>query len=618
MAEVFISYSSHDHDKAAKLTERLRSAGISVWIDEANISAATQWSSEIVKAIEECKVFIILLSSSSFDSHNVIKELSLASEEKKHIVPVDLETLELTHEVKYQLAGIQRVSYKNYDAIEQAVRNFIAIVPSSPTQPMHPVSKKPTVPLWKKLVPVFAVVAFGIYLYFQVIGKEVVPSTASKSSEVKKVLVLPFVSLSDNKDDAYFADGLTSEIITTLSDLHGLQVTDRQTAMQYKGRKADLKAIAKELDIKYVVDGTIQKQGEQVKISMQVVDAESSKTILSENYDGSMNDLFSLQSKIAKSIAFELQGSLVRDQLDTASMKTRTKNPVAYSKLITVLGLMDNIQTKDDLEKGIAMLQDVSKLDPQFVEPYFYLGLAYLARSRTFSHTKRDMDIADSLARLALRIDSIYPDSHILLANIAGERGELDAAVAEVTEYRKLRPDNIAVYAYLGNLFYDHGQFDRAATYLERSVQMNITNLSNWTILIDCYQSLGDTVKRNKYIDESQPLYELYLSKNPSSSSTRAHYALNLANRGKKEETHRQIELIKSAAHASPVDYYNAACAYGRLNEPKEAIAMLKKSFETGYNPGESVNKDPDLVSLHDVPEFKALAVKMIEADKEK
>ncbi|HET9136718.1 MAG TPA: FlgO family outer membrane protein [Candidatus Kapabacteria bacterium] len=618
MADVFISYSSHDHDKAAKLTERLREAGLSVWIDETNISAATQWSSEIVKAIEDCKVFVILLSPSSFGSHNVIKELSLASEEKKHIVPVELETLELTHEVKYQLAGIQRVSYKNYEAIEQAVQKFITDLPTSSEGPTHPISKKPKVPLWKKIVPVFALVAFGVYLYFQVIGKETVPADHSKASEVKKVLVLPFVSLSDNKDDAYFADGLTSEIITTLSSLHGLQVTDRQTAMQYKGRKADLKAIAKELDIRYVVDGTIQKQGDQVKISMQVVDAESGKTILSENYDGSLDNLFSLQSKIAKSVAFELQGSLVRDQIDTTSMKARTKNPAAYSKLITVLGMIDNIDTKEQLEHGIVELQQISKLDPQYVEPYFYLGLAYLARSRTFTHNKRDMDMADSLARLALRMDSTYPDSHILLANIAGERGELDAAVAEVVAYQKLRPDNIAIYGYLGNLFYSHGQFDRAATYLERSVQMNITNLSNWTILIDCYQSLGDTVKRNKYIDESQPLYELYLSKYPSSSSTRAHYALNLANRGKKDEAHRQIELIKSAAHASPVDFYNAACTYGRLNEPKEAIEMLKKSFETGYNPGQAVNKDPDLVSLHDLPEFKALAAKMIEANKEK
>jgi tetratricopeptide (TPR) repeat protein len=228
------------------------------------------------------------------------------------------------------------------------------------------------------------------------------------------------------------------------------------------------------------------------------------------------------------------------------------------------------------------------------------------------------MDIADSLARLALRMDSTYPDSHILLANIAGERGNLDGAVAEVAEYRKLRPDNIAVYGYLGNLFYDHGQFDRAATYLERSVQMNITNLSNWTILIDCYQSLGDTTKRNKYIDESQPLYELYLSKYPSSAATRAHYALNLANRGKKEEAHRQIDLINSSAHATPVDYYNAACAYGRLNEPKEAIRMLKKSFESGYNSGRTINNDPDLASLHDLPEFKTLVAKMIEAGREK
>src|SRR5438477_4962223 len=125
MADIFISYSNHDKDKTLKLSQRLREAGFSVWIDETNISAATQWSSEIVRAIEECKVFLILLSAHSFGSHNVIKELSLASEEKKHIIPVELETVELTHEVKYQLTGIQRVPYNEYERIEAALHRFI-------------------------------------------------------------------------------------------------------------------------------------------------------------------------------------------------------------------------------------------------------------------------------------------------------------------------------------------------------------------------------------------------------------------------------------------------------------------------------------------------------------
>lgn len=617
MADVFISYSSHDHDKAAKLTERLREAGISVWIDEANISAATQWSSEIVRAIEECKVFIILLSVSSFGSHNVIKELSLASEEKKHIIPVELETLELTHEVKYQLAGIQRVSYKNHEAIEQAVRSFIG-EGQSPIDSLPPLPKKKKSFARKYAISGFALLAFLIYLYFQVINKEAVPAAQAKTYEVKKILVLPFESLSSNKEDEYFADGLTSEVINTLSGLAGLQITDRKTAMQYKGRKTDLKAISKELDIQYVVDGTVQKQDQNVKITMQLIEAVSGKTVLSENYEGSLNDLFALQGRIAKSVAFELQRHLVRQNIDTNIVRKGTQNPDAYNKFLMAIGMLDDINTEAELMKGLTYLEEANKLDPNFAYPYFYRGLGYLARSKAFSHSKRDLQIADSLGRLALKIDPNYPDPHILLAQLAGIRGELDTAVGEVQKFMRLRPDNIEGYGYLGMLFYNNGQFDRAANFLERSVQKNITSLSTWSILIDCLQALGDTVRRNKYIDESQPLYELYLSKSPDAVGIRVHYTLNLANRGKREEAHRQIELIKMSKNLPGIDMYNVACAYSQLNEPKEAIAMLKKAFDTGYNPGASINTDPDFKNIREMAEFKAIAKQMVEDDRAK
>jgi len=616
MADVFISYSSHDHDKAAKLTERLRAAGLSVWIDEANISAATQWSSEIVRAIEECKVFIILLSVHSFGSHNVIKELSLASEEKKHIIPVELETLELTHEVKYQLAGIQRVSIKNYDAIEHAVKSFIGDGTASAEQTQVPAPKKKG-SAWKKYgISIFAALAFLVYLYFQVFTKEQASDAQPKTYEIKKVLVLPFESLSSNKDDEYFADGLTTEVINTLSGLSGMQITDRKTAMQYKGRKTDLKAIAKELDIQYVVDGTVQKQDQNVKITMQLIEAVTGKTILSESYDGSLNDLFALQTRIAKSVAFELQRNLVRQNIDTNIVRKGTQNPEAYNKFVTAIGMLDDIYTEAALMKGLGYLEEANKLDPNFAYPYYYRGLGYLARSKAFSHSKRDMEIADSFAHVALRVDPKYPEPHILLAQLAGFRGQLDTAVAEVQKYMKQRPDDIQGYGFLGLLFYNSGQFDRAANYLEKSVQKNITGLSNWSILIDCFQAMGDTVKRNKYIDESQPLYELFLSKNPDAVGIRIHYALNLANRGKRDEAHRQIELIKMAKDVPGIDLYNVACAYSQLNEPKEAIATLKKAFDSGFNPRESINTDPDFKNLREMSEFKALAKQMVEADR--
>ena len=113
--EVFISYSSQDYDRVMPLVDRLRSAGAAVWVDEGNIDAATLWSESIVKAISECRVLIMMVSSHSTDSHNVVKEVMIASEGKKTILPIYLEPAEIPAKLKYQLTGIQHLEWFDSD-----------------------------------------------------------------------------------------------------------------------------------------------------------------------------------------------------------------------------------------------------------------------------------------------------------------------------------------------------------------------------------------------------------------------------------------------------------------------------------------------------------------------
>jgi tetratricopeptide (TPR) repeat protein len=175
-----------------------------------------------------------------------------------------------------------------------------------------------------------------------------------------------------------------------------------------------------------------------------------------------------------------------------------------------------------------------------------------------------------------------------------------------------MKPEIIGPQSFIGNLYYQKGDFNQAAAHLEHAVQKNITDLSSWSILIDCYQALGDTAKRNRNIDESRPLYELFLEKFPSNTNIRAHFALNLANRGLKDDAHKQIAIILRSSDISGTEYYNIACTYSRLKEPKLALEMLNKSFEKGNNPGESIYTDPDFENIRNLPEFKEIAKKMM------
>src|ERR1039458_1642224 len=124
MADIFISYSSKDREKAEQLSELLSSAGLSVWIDKSGIDMATSWSKEIVQAIDGCKAFLVLLSPFSVLSPNVIKEVSLAAEKRKKILPLDLEPVDLSEDLQYHLAGIQRAPMTNIDAIIRALEKI--------------------------------------------------------------------------------------------------------------------------------------------------------------------------------------------------------------------------------------------------------------------------------------------------------------------------------------------------------------------------------------------------------------------------------------------------------------------------------------------------------------
>ncbi len=124
MPDIFISYSRKDSEQAEELAERLRTRGIDVWIDKSGIEAAKSWSKEIVRAIDECKAFVVLISSNSQESQNVSREVGIASESKKPMLPIALEDIKLSDELRYHLSGIQRVAYTQFDAIAQALENF--------------------------------------------------------------------------------------------------------------------------------------------------------------------------------------------------------------------------------------------------------------------------------------------------------------------------------------------------------------------------------------------------------------------------------------------------------------------------------------------------------------
>ena len=288
MADIFISYSSKDKEKADQLSELLASAGLSVWIDQSALDVATSWSAEIVDAINSCSAFIVLLSPNSIESHNVIKEVSLASEKRKKILPLDLEPITLPRELEYQLAGIHRTSMSNIDSIIRALGKLGLEATQAPTL---------------KLV--------------------------KETDARKSLMILPFEDLSPTADNQWFTDGIVSELIQSLSNVKALRLMDAQTTKEFKNYRGHLTAYAKEMGVRYFVQGDVRKFGDNIKINSRLLDIESGDHLWQDSLKGTMDDIFDIQETVAKKVVEGLHIILTTEEEKQVEKKL-TENTDAY------------------------------------------------------------------------------------------------------------------------------------------------------------------------------------------------------------------------------------------------------------------------------------------------
>ena len=328
MADIFISYSSKDKEKADQLTELLASAGLSVWIDQSGIEVATSWSKEIVQAIDGCKAFVVLLSPNSIASKNVIKELSLAAERNKKILPLDLEPVALPDDLAYHLAGIQRAPMTNIDAIIRALGKL---------------------GLEAKQAPVLKIV--------------------KETDARKSLMILPFEDLSPTGDNGWFADGIANELISALSNIKSLRVADQQATKDYKRYQGTLPKYAAEMSIRYYIQGDVRKFGDQIKITSSLLDIETGDHLWQDSMKGTMQDIFDIQEKVAEKVVEGLKVHLASDEKKKLAERG-TENAEAYELSMKALEYV-NRQTKEGFQLAVQLITEAIKLDPGYARGYY-------------------------------------------------------------------------------------------------------------------------------------------------------------------------------------------------------------------------------------------------------
>ncbi|MBW2028614.1 MAG: tetratricopeptide repeat protein [Deltaproteobacteria bacterium] len=394
----------------------------------------------------------------------------------------------------------------------------------------------------------------------------------SKQSPRPAIAVLPFNNMSGDPGQEYLSDGITENIITALSKVPRLLVIARNSTFTYKGTAVNVQQVAKELGVQYVLEGSVQKSKERVRITAQLIDARSGQHLWAERYDRELKDIFALQDEITMKIMTALQVKLSGSEKARVIAKG-TNNLEAYLKLLKGYDYFRRLTTADT-QRARGMAAQVITLDPDYPGGYYLMARTYLRDAvHRKNNTRREaIDKVHQLASKILELDPSNVEGHVLLGNVYFLRGQKDMAIEELEKALSLDPNSPEAVNTLGRIFLWSGSpkraldmFQRAARLdplharrsykdmirayrimgryeeaisLFREVSAKIGDTFNISLdLIACYTALGMK-------EEAQSLVREFLERKPDFSIRR--FARGMSERSE-EETARFIELLRKA-----------------------------------------------------------------------
>ena len=353
------------------------------------------------------------------------------------------------------------------------------------------------------------------YIYLHQSGR-IEPASVDKMvyplPDNPSIAVLPFVNLSEDPQQEYLSDSITEQIITTLSRDPHLFVIDRQSTSIYKGKPVKIQQVAEELGVRYVLEGSVQKSGNKVRITAQFIDAIKGRHLWSARYDREVKDIFALQDEITIQIMNGLSIELTEGEQARLLTKIGTDNLEALEKYYQGRGFMQTGGTKENMNKAIQLFDDAIAVDPTFIMPYVYSAWCHFITARVQGWSEspaKSHQVAFDLAQKALAIDESYYATHSLLGDIYLHKGQYDKALSEAERAVSLNPNAGLAYFRLGGILGYLGRWEESVFYSEKAIRLNPFPGIWW------YRTLGQAYFFTGQYDESIMIWKKMLTKWP-------------------------------------------------------------------------------------------------------
>ncbi len=415
---VFLSYASEDAAAAERISASLRAAGIEVWLDQSELRGGEAWDGKIRKEIHDCALFIPIISANAharvegyfrLEWKLAVDRSHLMAPDRTFLLPVVIDDTPQTDErIPDRFRELQWTRCPGGQAspafIERAQRLLSPAQANAPTtarpatgppSTATPTSREPVRASWRDnpgLLAIVVVVVAGGLAYFaidkfwaskQQPSPPTAPAAPASTAPIAfappphSIAVLPFVNMSGDKEQEYFSDGLTEEILNSLARVNELQVSARTSAFSFKGKDVKIGTIARELNVGAILEGSVRRSGHTVRVTAQLNNAVTGFHLWSQTYDRDLRDVLALQTEIANAVASALKVTLlggVASKIEAGG----TQNPAAFDVYLRASKAYREEQNDKDLQAAIAIYTEAIRLDPEY-------ALAYSDRSLAFS-----------------------------------------------------------------------------------------------------------------------------------------------------------------------------------------------------------------------------------------
>jgi adenylate cyclase len=434
---------------------------------------------------------------------------------------------------------------------------------------------------------------------------EAVVDDADKPS----IAVLPFNNMSGDPEQEYFSDGITEDIITDLSKVSGLFVIGRNTSFTYKGKSVQLQEVAAELGVKFILEGSVRKAGNRVRITGQLIDGATGGHMWADRYDRDLTDIFEIQDEITRTIVEQLKIKLLPREKKAIS-QPQTANVEAYTYYLKGRQFFYN-STRVLLRLARQMFAKAADIDPLYARAY--AGMA-ICDARLENWYREDIDPAGILtaANKAISLDPSLAEAHVARGVALGNRGQVEEALASFERALEVDPNSFDAHLAFARFCVAQGDLERSIPLFERAVGLNPDDWQSPLLIDSVLMALGRGPEAERYARVGIKRAEEALRLHPENSRPAQLGAPTLARLGERERSLDWLERAMFIDPDDPIVSYNAACTFTQLGEVDKAFTALEKwASNSGTEMEMWLETDSDFDPIRNEPRFQTFMTDM-------